>query len=122
MRKYIAVIGLGSIGKRYVKKLNLLNYKVLGLDKKKFENEKNNFYFNNKNFFLKECKKLKCKFVIISTLSDSHYYYLKLVLNNGFKKILLEKPISNNYFNALKILKLSKNNNIFLGHIINGIS
>ena len=47
MRKYIAVIGLGSIGKRYVKKLNFLNYKVLGLDKKKFENEKNNFYFNN---------------------------------------------------------------------------
>ena len=51
MRKYIAVIGLGSIGKRYVKKLNFLNYEVLGLDKKKFKNEKNNFYFNNKNFF-----------------------------------------------------------------------
>lgn len=115
MRKYIAVIGLGSIGKRYVKKLNFLNYEVLGLDKKKFKNEKNNFYFNNKNFFLKECKRLKCKFVIISTLSDSHYYYLKLVLNSGFKKILLEKPISNNYFNALKILRLSKNNNVFLG-------
>ncbi len=89
--KKILIIGVGSIGKRYLQILTKKKIFVGIYDKKKINLAVNNFLIF-KNF--KEIKRWCPDAVIISTTANSHAAILKKFKKINTKLFLIEKPIT----------------------------
>lgn len=109
-----AIIGYGSIGKKY---LRILNKKI---DKKRdsiyifdhvfLKNSKknNHFYYN-----ITEINKISSKFFlsVIATPSNSHFHDVIKLINKS-KSILIEKPFVLSLKHAKKLIMLSKTHKV----------
>jgi len=121
------VIGLGSAGQRHLRVLNRFfgrnaniyvyrgNHKR-GLISDDLSNE--NFSINPVEYYnaieintVTEITKKTWELVIIATPPNSHYYYVEKIITFS-KRILIEKPLTINTTEAVKIINLSKLNNI----------
>ena len=104
----ILIIGFGSIGKRHYENFSKFS-EVKVFDNKK--RQKNSIFFKD----IESSIKWNPDGVVISTPTDSHIEMVKYFLEKT-KKILVEKPISNNYESAAEFQKLNKNkiNEIFV--------
>jgi len=121
------VIGLGSAGQRHLRVLNRFfgrnaniyvyrgNHKR-GLISDDLSNE--NFSINPVEYYdaieintITEITNKIWELVIIATPPNSHYYYVEKIITFS-KRILIEKPLTINTNEAIKIIKLSEINNI----------
>lgn len=102
----ILIVGFGVAGRHYfnilknnknVKKIYIHNDKKLIKDKK----------YIQVDFDLKYFKKKKIKYAIISTPSNLHYKYSKLLLKSSIN-ILIEKPFVLKLKHAQELIKISK--------------
>jgi len=111
------IIGLGSMGNKYISIAKKLNLNILGIydknQKKTFEALKNNILkknvlFNNLNKLLTS----KPDLAIIATTADSHYEMIKNCAKFNIKKIMVEKPLTNSLPKCKAIEELSKTKRI----------
>jgi predicted dehydrogenase len=127
------IIGFGSAGQRHARVLReninsqdeILIYRKnsrIGLISSDltFENKEINpilFYKGEEIINLTDIKRHKFDLAIIATPPDSHYEYFNLVKKYS-SKILIEKPITVNSFEASEIISYSKTNNfpIYIGY------
>lgn len=102
----LALIGTGRWGKNYINTTNNLSSCVLPKKFIKTSNYKELFAFDNIDG------------VIIATPSSTHFKIAKELLERGFN-VLIEKPMTTSYRDALELFKIaSKNKNIvMIGHI-----
>lgn len=102
----LALIGIGRWGKNYVNTINSLSSCVLP---KKFIKTS-----NYKDLFSEE----NIDGVIIATPSSTHFKIAKEFLERGFN-VLIEKPLTTNYKDALKLSEIAKKNKnvVMVGHI-----
>lgn len=107
----LALVGIGNWGKNYVSTINILkNVKIKYLCSQSLETL--NFYkgdfvktINYTDFF----KYKDIDGVIIATPNHTHYEISKEFLKRGFN-LLIEKPMVENYSQALTLRSLQKNN------------
>tara|TARA_A100001011_G_scaffold399506_2_gene508467 strand:- start:583 stop:1596 length:1014 start_codon:yes stop_codon:yes gene_type:complete len=115
MKKKISVgiIGFGRMGQNHAKAIGkiksctlkfILEKNTKNIDQKIYDAK---FYNKEKEFF-----KNKIDLLIISTTTDTHYYFVKIAIKNKIKKIFLEKPMANSFNNCLKIIELAKQKKI----------
>ncbi len=111
MKKAI-VIGLGGMGQRYIKALNILNYKLVGIcDQKKEKLEKFNNISCLKKTKYKDLLKLDADIVCISSNTSSRENIIRdFFIKSKINKILTEKPLATSYEKSLKILRLINKN------------
>jgi predicted dehydrogenase len=113
MKKKISVgiIGFGRMGQNHAKVINnIKSCKLKFILEKKIKDIDQNFngvkiYNKEKDFFNN-----KIDLLIISTTTDTHFYFVKIAIKNKIKKIFLEKPMANSFNNCLKIIDLAKKN------------
>lgn len=107
-KKKALVIGCGSIGTRYIKILNELNYSVecFDINKNNYKKLKDDIYCHET---LEQSIKINPEIAIIATPPNSHYSCLKSIINSK-AKILLEKPLAANKKDTTNILKIAKRN------------
>jgi len=119
----IGLIGLGYWGSNYLRVLTQLNnvnlYYVCDVDDSKFKKYSNlpsNVKFSNNPVELATDKEVKA--VIIATPASTHYNIAKVMLETG-KHVLVEKPLTMNYKQALELENLSNEVNkiLMVGHI-----
>ena len=102
----VLIIGYGSIGRKYhriLKKIKEIDDVVIFTSQKKILNSIDS---------VSDLKKINPDIIIISSTSNTHYKYLKIV-NSIYKnkRILVEKPL------FIKLEKLEHlNNKIFVGY------
>jgi predicted dehydrogenase len=108
----LLILGIGSIGNRYLKILkNDIRFEVKTFDKKK-ELKPNFSLFN-------EVLKWKAKSALICLPTHLHTTYIIKLILNGYKYILVEKPISHNLKNINKIKRLISKYNVKLFVVTN---
>ena len=112
----ILIAGYGSIGKKYVEILSKKNIQLIVFDPKKFKSKNKKIIFlNDYKTLIKEIKKRKVRIAIISSLANTHYKNFSLFSKIGINKILIEKPVTNNLCEYMKIIKYSKNKKLSVG-------
>lgn len=102
----LALIGKGRWGKNYINTINNLSSCKLPEKFIKTSNYKDLFAFDNIDG------------VIIATPSSTHFKIAKEFLEKGFN-VLIEKPMTTNYKDALKISRIARKykNIVMVGHI-----
>ncbi|KKQ75729.1 MAG: Oxidoreductase domain protein [Candidatus Woesebacteria bacterium GW2011_GWB1_38_5b] len=103
----LALIGKGKWGQNYIKTIrgirdvSLLKSNILGKD------------------YLNFLSKLDADGVIIATPVSAHFQVAKDVVKSGFKKLLIEKPLTRTFSEALLLRKLAKKHSVLImvGHI-----
>ena len=65
-------------------------------------------YLNNYPELSKEIKKNNVEIGIVSSLANTHYKNFKFFVKNRIDKILIEKPVTNNYSEFQKIINYKK--------------
>lgn len=102
----LALIGTGRWGKNYINAINNLSSCELPDTFIKTSNYKDLFAFDN------------IQGVIIATPSSTHFKIAKEFLERGFN-VLIEKPVTTNYKDALKLYKIAKKhkNIVMVGHV-----
>lgn len=102
----LALIGRGRWGKNYIKTINNLSSCVLPEKYIKTSNYKELFDLDNIDG------------VIVATPSPTHFKIAKEFLEKGFN-VLIEKPMTINYKDALKLFKIAdkRKNFTMVGHI-----
>lgn len=102
----LALIGAGRWGKNYINTINNLSSCKLPDKFIKTSNYKDLFAFDNIDG------------VIIATPSSTHFKIAKEFLERGFN-ILIEKPMTTNYKDALELFKIARQykNIVMVGHI-----
>ncbi len=107
----VLVIGCGSIGKRHIKNLNLLDKDIVimayDIDERKLSEVKrisNNFKVDND---IKKLFKEKPDIAFICTPPSSHIKYALLSAKIGCD-LFIEKPLSNNLKDIEKLLRIIK--------------
>ena len=103
------IVGMGGMGKMYLKILKKYNVKVVAVCDKKFHKVKDNFYFDNLEILL---KKHKTDLIIIATTANSRLDIIKLAIKYNIKKIVIEKPLATSLEEGNKIIKLIKKHKI----------
>ncbi len=124
----ILIIGLGGIGQRYLRllKTNFKKSNIYALRKNKKQFEiKDNLKIDRKiNIIkkydisviknIKDIKNVKLDFALITSPTSLHLKYCKELISSEIP-ILIEKPLSNSYLQAKKILDYNETKkNIFL--------
>lgn len=121
----LALIGLGYWGANYLRVLRQLkevNLKyVCDKETNKLANYAELTDTNNNNFtddLTKIAENKELEAVIIATPASSHYEIAKMMLDAG-KHVLVEKPLTINYKQALELCDLSEkvNKTLMVGHI-----
>lgn len=115
----LALIGVGKWGSNYlrtVKDIPSLKIKYICSGQKSLQKLPSNYMKINNYKKLAEIKDLDG--IIIATPPSSHFEIANFFLNRGFN-VLVEKPITLNYNDALKLLNTAKKSNKILmaGHI-----
>ena len=116
IKKIIWIIGAGDIGKEYANILNELNYnfKVIGRGKKSSQafKSKTNIDVLSGGLVkvIQNTKNLPTEAIVAVGINELYATTVTL-LNNGFKKILVEKPGSLKIDEIEKLNILSKNIN-----------
>ena len=106
-KKSALIMGFGSIGEKHAMILN------------KYFNYKNIYIFTKRKIKkfkvikrLKDIKKIKFNYIIISSDTSKHFSQLQFILKNFInKKILIEKPL----FTKFEKIK-NKSNKIYVGY------
>ena len=117
MKKTAVLVGFGGMGKRYLKTLQLMNFKILAICEKK-----DNFFSDYKNrsntILTSDYKKLlhiKADLLCLASNTNSRVKILKeFVKRKNIKQIITEKPLATNFSDCLNIFKLVKKNRIRL--------
>lgn len=108
MKEKIGLIGLGPMGMRHFKSCKNLGFKNIFLCDLKLNRviklQKKNFYQEWKSLI----KNQNLDILIVSSTADSHYEIVKFAIQNGVKKIICEKPITNCLSQAKDLINLSK--------------
>ena len=128
----ILIIGLGGIGQRYLRlfKTNFKKSNVYALRKNKKQFEiKDNLKIDRKINIIKkyninviknieDIKHVKLDFALITTPTSLHLKYCKELISSEIP-ILIEKPLSNSYLQAKKILDYNetKKNILLTAHV-----
>ena len=114
-KKSIIIAGYGSIGKRYASILEKKNFNLIIFDPKLTNKPKSKtLYLNNYPELSKEIKKNNVEIGIVSSLANTHYKNFKFFVKNRIDKILIEKPVTNNYSEFQKIINYKKKNKLFV--------
>ncbi len=128
--KSISVIGLGNRGteymsfiklfykkKAYIKAICDINPQAI-IDFKPKYNIQNDLCFSNTIDFFKAG--VLSDGLIISTQDKSHYEICKEALITGYKKIMLEKPVSDNIDECIELYELAKvkNADLIVCHVL----
>ena len=118
MKKILAIIGLGPMGRRHLEAAKSLNkFKIIICDlNKNITNQYNLKTYNNwKNLIKNE----QIDILIIATNANSHYDIASFAIRNKIKRILCEKPLTNSILQGEKLKKLIiKNKTLFaVNHI-----
>jgi predicted dehydrogenase len=116
----IGVIGIGRLGSQHLERLLESDYfKVVGC----FDMEPSKFQRIQEDYTIKcysDVDELisKCDAVDILTPSDSHFYYAEKAIRHG-KHVFIDKPISNNFEEAKRLVELVREAGIKfqVGHI-----
>jgi predicted dehydrogenase len=116
----IGIIGIGRLGAQHLEKLlNSDYFKVVGCfdaDPAKLQRIEEDYTVNCFN----DVDELisKCDAVDILTPADSHFYYAEKAIRHG-KHVFIDKPISNNFEEAKKMVELIREAGIKfqVGHI-----
>jgi predicted dehydrogenase len=116
----IGIIGIGRLGAQHLEKLlNSDYFKVVGCfdaDSAKLQRIEEDYTINCFN----DVDELisKCDAVDILTPADSHFYYAEKAIRHG-KHVFIDKPISNNFEEAKKMVELIREAGIKfqVGHI-----
>jgi predicted dehydrogenase len=129
IKKKVLIVGLGNIGLHYDLKKNNKLFKLShsncfsqhnffdlqGAVDKKINNLKLFHKKYGKNIFSNLKKALNFispEIIVVSTTSKTHLSVIKDIFKNSKPELILcEKPLSNNYIDALKIYKLCIKNN-----------
>ncbi len=108
----LLIVGLGSIGQRYFEIIkNIKNIEIKTLDKnKKIKSDFNNFRKSIKN---------KSNSALICLPTNLHLKYIPNLIDQGYKFILIEKPLSNSFKGIDKIKKLIIKHNVKLFVVTN---
>ena len=103
----LLLLGLGSIGQRYFEIIkNIKNIKIKSFDKnRKIKSDFNNF---------RQLVKNKSESALICLPTNLHLRYIPILIDKGYKFILVEKPLSNSFKDISKIRKLINKNNVKL--------
>lgn len=111
----IAVVGLGPQGHKLALYLHNMGYNVTAicdLNKKRLKSLKKKLAKTNAITDINELKKLNIDICILATLADSHLKLIKKLDSLGIKKVLSEKPITNNINDSFQLKEYINNNNI----------
>ena len=116
----IGVIGIGRLGSQHLERLLESDYfKVVGC----FDMEPSKLQRIQEDYTIKcysDVDELisKCDAVDILTPSDSHFYYAEKAIRHG-KHVFIDKPISNNFEEAKRLVELVREAGIKfqVGHI-----
>ena len=113
------VIGLGNIAQKFLESFSKIqNSNLLAVaskDPAKLECSKKKFKIKNEFTFCDYEKLIKCKeidIVYISLPNSLHFYWIKKCIENK-KKILVEKPATLNFEEAINLKKTLENKNLF---------
>ena len=106
----IIIVGLGNIGKHYLKIIPKVNKKakIYVIDKIKLKISKK---YNQTSFSEIEKKKIHFEYAIICTPSGMHYFHSLFFIKRG-SNVLIEKPFVLKLDHAKKLISLSKKNNL----------
>lgn len=112
------VVGMGPMGKRHIKAIELVNGLELGAvcDKKQaaledFQHNKNVSSYNDYNeMFQKET----CDIMIVATNAPSHHDIVISAINSGIKRILCEKPLACSIAEAKSMINAARSMNVSL--------
>jgi hypothetical protein len=123
IKKIIWIIGAGDIGKEYANILNELNYnfKVIGRGKKSSQafKSKTNIDVLSGGLVkvIQNTKNLPTEAIVAVGINELYATTVTL-LNNGFKKILVEKPgsLKIDEIKKLNILSKKKGSNVFIAY------
>lgn len=108
MKKKILFVGYGSIAKKHIRILNKLKkYEIFIIS---------NSYFGKNKLSIKEAKKIEFQYCFICSPASHRLNYLKYLINSS-NNFFLEKPISHNYKNALKLKKKIISKKIYVGYV-----
>lgn len=116
----IGIIGIGRLGAQHLEKLlNSDYFKVVGCfdaDPAKLQRIEEDYTVNCFNDVGELIS--KCDAVDILTPADSHFYYAEKAIRHG-KHVFIDKPISNNFEEAKKMVELIREAGIKfqVGHI-----
>ena len=113
----ICVVGLGPQGHKLALYLNQMGYNVAAicdLNKKRLSNLgskiPNSKAINN----IENLKELNIDICVLATLADSHLFLVKKIFSLGIKKILSEKPITNNISDGIELKNFVLKNKVRL--------
>ena len=107
----LALVGRGYWGKVYIKtisnlpQIELQNSHIYGKDFKR----------------IKKISPASLDGVVVAVSTDAHYKVAKYLLENGFKNILIEKPLTKSPTQSRKIIALMKlipDSRVMMGHIM----
>jgi predicted dehydrogenase len=116
----IAVIGVGHLGSIHTKLWNQNeNIELVGVfDSDSEKADKISSEYNIKKFNSIEDTLKEVQAVTIAASTSNHYEIAEKCLNNGIH-CFIEKPITEKYTDAQKIIELSKKNNLYVqvGHV-----
>jgi len=120
----LAIVGLGKWGKNLVKEFSKISTISHAISK----GNKSNINWLNRNYphiihtydFESILKNPSITSIIIATPISTHYNLVIQALKNK-KNVFVEKTLSENSSDALKLLKIAKENkcNLFVGHVFN---
>lgn len=97
----IVLIGAGSIGRRHLNNLITTGYKNVTVISRSNKSVPEYPYIKFKNISTLSSEVYDA--AIICSPTSSHVEYVRILMNSGISKIYLEKPVGNNYTDALQL-------------------
>ena len=119
----IGIMGLGSIAEKMVTTINMMDsnyelYAVASRDMIKALNFKKKYNAEKAyGSYLDLAKDSEVDLIYIATVNSSHFENMLLCIKHH-KNILVEKPFTLNYSEALEISTLAKHNNVFIAEAL----
>ena len=119
----IGIMGLGSIAEKMAETINMMDenyelYAVASRDMIKALNFKKKYNAEKAyGSYLDLVKDSEVDLVYIATVNSSHFENMMLCIKHH-KNILVEKPFTLNYSEALEITTLAKQNNVFIAEAL----
>ena len=111
--KRILIIGIGSIGKNYLNEAIKRKLKCFVFDLKYSPtSSQNTTYISSKLELKKILSQINIDYAVISSWTNSHFEYFKLLTKFNIKNILIEKPICSSMGELKEIKRIIKEKKI----------